>query len=127
MTRNAHFLDEQADEVLALLKVQGDEGGGNLSRGVSDAVAQCIVARQRGSLGAQGVLFVFESGMAVVDVTHPTLEFGAIDEIGLVEVHDAPPFATGSFDLAGKLKELFLDDLFGARGATVEHGMLGGE
>jgi hypothetical protein len=86
------LLDNQAEQVLFLIKIEVVDGGHDPVGEVTDAAAELIVAGELVAFGGQGVAAVGEMVSAGVDVSGAALEFGQLDQTGLVEVGQPAPF-----------------------------------
>src|SRR4051794_35388322 len=82
---DADFLDEQAEQGLLLLEVEVVDAGADAFGEAVDASAHLVVAGQLLPLVGQGFSTLGKVLAAVLDLGVARLQFGDVDESGLVE------------------------------------------
>lgn len=65
---DADFVDDQAQQLLALLEVEAVEGGGCSFGEGADALTEAVVGGQRGALVGQGLALLVDDGSSRVEV-----------------------------------------------------------
>ena len=70
------LFDDEAEQCLFLVEVEGVDRGQYAGGEVTDAVAQLVVAGQLLALGGEGVAALFEVVAAVLDVGGAALQVG---------------------------------------------------
>ena len=94
------LFDDEAEQGLFLVEVEGVDHGQNPGGEVPDAVAELVVAGQFLALGGEGVASFGEVAAAVFDVGGAALQLGQLDEAGLVGVDEAAAFGIDGVELA---------------------------
>ncbi len=80
--------------------VEGVDDGVDAGGEVVDAVAELVVAGERGSFVGEAGSLVLQLFSAGGDFGGATLHFGQFDEPALVEVDETAPFGVGGLDFA---------------------------
>ena len=106
---DADFVDDEAQQFLALIEVEAVEGcGGSFGEG-ADALTKPVVLGQLVALVGEGLALVVDAGASGVEFSGSALHLDELDEPGLVEVDEPVAFGEGGV------------------GPAVEAGQLGGE
>ena len=120
--------DDEAEQGLFLVEVEGVDHGQDAAGEVADALAELVVAGEFVAFGGEGVAPLVEVAAAVLDVGGAALQFGQLDEAGLVEVDEAAAFGVGGVELAVQAGQLGGEQLVvGGGGAHGERLLAGGE
>ena len=98
--RDAYVVDDEANELLALGETELVDAGAGPTREVADTLAQPVVGGELVALRHQRVVLVGERLVAGVDVPGAPLDFGELEEAGLVQVGEASPLRAVGLDSA---------------------------
>ncbi len=119
--------DQQSQQLLFLGAVELVDHFADLPGEVGDAAAEQVPVRERGPLGGEGVAFGLLVAQPRGDFAGAALQFGQLDEPGLVEVGEPAAFGCGGVDLAVEAGELGGEQLVvGDRGGDRD-GLLAGQ
>ena len=103
---DAHFLDHEAEELLALLEVEPGESGEDPLREGRDAVMQTVLLGQGSALFDQGGALVLEGLPSGIQFLGPPLELQELDETCLVQIDEPTAFRVSGVHLAIESGEL---------------------
>jgi hypothetical protein len=92
--------DEQPEQFLPLGGVELVDDGGHAGGEVLDAVAEPVATGEVGSLGGEAGAVLLEFALACGDRGGAALQFGHVDQPGLVEVDQPVVLAAGGVELA---------------------------
>ena len=118
--------DEQLQELLPLGGVKLIDDGSDAGGEVPDAVAEPVAAGQVGAFGGQAGPFVLEFALPCGDRGGATVQFGQVDQPGLVEVDQPVVLAAGGLELAVQAGELGGEQLVAGGGGVHRDGLLAG-
>ena len=122
------LFDDEAEQGLFLVEVEGVDHGQNPGGEVPDAVAELVVAGQFLALGGEGVAALVQVVVAVLDLGGTALQLGQLDEAGLVGVDEAAAFGIDGVELAVQTGHLGGEQfVVGGGGAHGERLFAGGE
>src|SRR5438876_3853107 len=124
---DAYMVDDEAHELLALSEVELVDAGAGPSREVADPLAQPVVGGELAALRHQRVALVGERLVAGVDVPGAPLDFGELEEAGLVQVGEASPLGAVGLDLALHAGQLGLEQIVVGSRCYGGEGALAGE
>ena len=120
-------LDEQPQQCLALGVVEVVEDRADAAGEVLDAVAESVAAGEVGALGCQAGAFFLKFALARGDRGGAAVQFGHVDQPGLVEVDQPVVLAAGGLEPAVQAGELGGEQLvIGYRGVHGD-GLLAGQ
>ena len=83
------FFDDEAEQGLFLVEVEGVDHGQDAGGEVAHAVAELVVAAQFLALRGESVAALVQVVAAVLDLGGTALQLGQLDEAGLVEVDES--------------------------------------
>ncbi len=101
----------------------GADAGGE----VLDAVAEPVAAGEVGALGGKAGALVLEFALACGDRGGAALQFGHVDQGGLVEVDQPAVLAAGGLELAVEAGQLGGEQLVVGGGGMDGDGLLAGQ
>jgi hypothetical protein len=112
--------------LLSLVEVELVDDGQDAVCEVGDAVAGLVVAGQVLALGGEGVAAVLEVFAAGVGVGGAALQFGQVQQPGLVEVSQAPAFGLDAVQAPVEAGELGGEQLVVGGGGACRDSLLAG-
>jgi hypothetical protein len=92
--------DKQPQELLPLGGIELVDDGGDTGGKVPDAVAEPVAAGEVGALGGQAGPLVLQFALPCGDRGGAAVQFGHVDQPGLVKVDQPAVFAAGGLELA---------------------------
>ncbi len=106
---DSHLFDQQADELLTLLEIEGIHAVANvLGRGF-DLARQPVVDRKFLALCQERLALSLELSMAADHLLMPRLEVGELNGLHLVQVQDSAPLVVGLLQATVQAFELSIE------------------
>ncbi len=90
---DADFGDDEAEQVLFLVEVEGVDDGQDACGEVTDALAELVAAGEFVALGGERLAALLQVAAAVGGVGGAALHLGWLKQAGLVEVDEPAPLA----------------------------------
>ena len=120
-------VDEQPEQLLFPGVVEVVDDGADAGGEVLDAAAELVVLGKAGALGRESVAFGGEVFLPGGDGGGAALEFGHVDQAGLVEVDQAVVLGAGGVQLSAQPGELGGEQLVVGGGGVHGDGLLAGQ
>jgi hypothetical protein len=103
------------------------DDGGHAGSEALDAVAEPVAAGQVGAFGGEAGTFLLGVALACGDRGGAALQFGHVDQPGLVEVDQPAVFAAGGFEPAVQAGQFGGEQLVVGDGCVHRDGLLAGQ
>ena len=124
---DANLVDDEAQQLLALIEVEAVEGCGGSFGERADALSKSVVLGEFGALLGEGLALAVDGGASGVEFLGSALHLDEFDEPGLVEVDETVAFGQGGVGPAVEARQLCGEQfVVGCRGAGGD-GLLAGE
>jgi len=124
---DADLFDEQSQELLLLRGVELVDDAADPFGEVVHAAAQLVASGQCGALFGEAGSLGLQVAVTVGDLGGAALQFGKLDQPGLVEVDQAAAFGVGGVDLAVQTGEFGAEQLVIGDGCGDRDRMLTGQ
>jgi len=124
---DANLVDDEADQLLALIEVEPVERGSGSFGERADALTEPVVLGERAALFGEGLSLAVDGGPPAVEFLGSALQLDQLYQPGLIEVDETVAFGLGGVGLAVEAVQLGAEEFVVGCGGAGGDGVLAGQ